>query len=52
MSDKKPTSPIMGWFEAGLGLFTEQLNAANQQVQHRWMSRKKHWMSSPHGALK
>ena len=35
MSDKKPTSPIMGWFEAGLGLFTEQLNAANQQVQHK-----------------
>ncbi len=35
MSDKKPTSPIMGWFEAGLGLFTDQLNAANQQVQHK-----------------
>ena len=35
MSDRKPTSPIMGWFEAGLGLFTEQLNAANQQVQHK-----------------
>ncbi|GGF53480.1 hypothetical protein [Alteromonas lipolytica] len=35
MSDKKPTSPILGWFEAGLGLFTEQLNAANQQVQQK-----------------
>lgn len=35
MSDKKPTSPIMGWFEAGVGLFTDQLNAANQQVQHK-----------------
>ena len=35
MSDKKPTSPIMGWFEAGIGLFTDQLNAANQQVQHK-----------------
>ena len=25
----------MGWFEAGIGMFTDQLNAANQQVQHK-----------------
>jgi hypothetical protein len=33
MSDKKPTSPLFAWFEAGLGLVADQVTQANQQVQ-------------------
>ncbi|MDC8830598.1 hypothetical protein [Alteromonas gilva] len=35
MSDKKPSSPLLGWFEAGLGLMADQITEVNKQVQQK-----------------
>ncbi|NVK56516.1 MAG: hypothetical protein HWE26_12960 [Alteromonadaceae bacterium] len=35
MSDKKPSSPLFGWVEAGMGLVAEQFTEVNKQVQQK-----------------
>ena len=35
MSDKKTSSPLFGWFEAGLGLVADQITEVNKQVQQK-----------------
>lgn len=35
MSDKNSSNPLSGWFEASLGLVTEQINTANKQIQQK-----------------